>query len=75
MRISDNRYLDREVIPESRKGEFMLVRPSVAFLIQQSTGLTQQIALLMSDLSSIATALPPDLRTARYMYSTSQLIL
>lgn len=74
MRISDNRYLDREVIPESRKDEFMLVRPSVAFLIQQSAGLTQQITLLISDLSSIATALPPDLRTARYMYSTCQLI-
>jgi len=34
----DSRYLDREVIPESRREEFMLVRPSVAFLIHQSAG-------------------------------------
>ena len=35
---TDNRYLDREVIPEGRKDEFMLVRPSLAFLIQRTTG-------------------------------------
>lgn len=35
---TDDRYLDREVIPEARKDEFMLVRPSLAFLIQRTTG-------------------------------------
>lgn len=35
--IVDTRYLDREVIPEGRKDEFMLIRPCVAFLIQQTT--------------------------------------
>jgi hypothetical protein len=36
--MSNPRYLEREIIPEERKDEFMLVRPSVAFLIQQTAG-------------------------------------
>jgi hypothetical protein len=38
---TDNRYLDREVIPEARRDEFMLVRPSLAFLIQRTTGINR----------------------------------
>ena len=69
----DSRYLDREVIPESRREEFTLVRPSVAFLIQQSAGTptsplrTLKLTVYL-DLSAISTALPPNLRTARYLY-------
>jgi len=37
--MSNLRFLEREVIPEHRKDEFMLVRPSVAFLIQQTPGM------------------------------------
>ena len=66
--VVDNRYLEREIIPDDRKEEFMLVRPSVAFLIQQSPGTHMSTSMLTLDLSTIATALPPNLRTARYLY-------
>ena len=65
----DDRYLEREVIPDQRKEEFMLVRPSVAFLIQQSPGMLISKNRLTLDLSTIASALPPNLRTARYLYA------
>jgi hypothetical protein len=43
--VADSRYLDREIVPETRKDEFVLVRPSVAFLIQQSAGTSRPTAL------------------------------
>lgn len=67
--LVDDRYLEREVIPDERKEEFMLVRPSVAFLIQQSPGILISKNRLTLDLSTIASALPPNLRTARYLYA------
>lgn len=57
------------MIPDDRKEEFMLVRPSVAFLIQQSPGIPISENALSQDLSTIASALPPNLRTARYLYA------
>jgi len=45
LKVVDFRYLDREIIPEQRREEFMLVRPSVAFLIQQSAGSSIHSAL------------------------------